>query len=294
MSSLQAGGRAPYIEWTKELEVGIPLVDKDHKVLVSLLNQVYDAIGNNEERAVLGSVLNSLSEYTNYHFAREEKLQEVAGYGDLQAHHQRHLTLAKQVHDICVRYEADSGTVQGDEILQFLKSWLVEHILKHDMSYRDACIGNQAAYDAAEAMLFSDNASTESVASPQAPKPVVWSALSVLIVEDNRNFQLIIQTILKSLGVRTMSVASGGAEGLEFLQTKSFDLVLCDWRMEGMDGLEFVIKAREMATPSKIIMMSGYGSDDVRERALAAGVNEFLEKPITARGFLEMAARVMA
>lgn len=280
----------PCIVWTKELETGIPLIDKDHKVLVSILNQVYDAIGNFEERAVLGSALNSLLEYTRYHFAREERLQDVAGYPGLIAHQQRHHELAKQVQDICQRYEADNSTVQGAEVLEFLRSWLVQHIQKHDMGYLAQCLGNEAAYQAAEQILFSPQGT---IPQPEK-KGLVWSALSVLIVEDNRNFQLIIQTILKSLGVRTISVASSGAEGLEVLSTRSFDLVLCDWRMDGMDGLEFVERARGAGIASKVIMMSGYSTDDVRQQAVQIGVDGFLEKPITARGFLEMAGRVMA
>lgn len=295
MTGSQTGGRMPYIQWTAELETGIPLIDKDHKVLVSLLNQVHGAIGDREERAVLASVLDSLLEYTNYHFAREEKLQEVAGYEGLPAHHDRHGVLIQQVKEICNRYEEDSETVQGDEVLQFLKSWLVDHILKHDMNYCSVCRGNEQAYAAAEAMEFS-SADGIGAAKPAeaAKKPFVWSALSVLVVEDNPNFQLIIKTILKSLGVRSITTASSGIEGLDVLANNSFDLILCDWRMEGMDGLEFVAKARALGILSKIIMMSGYGTDEVRERALSNGVNEFLEKPITARGFLEMAARVMA
>jgi hemerythrin-like metal-binding protein len=279
-----------YIEWTKDLETGIAPVDRDHKVLVSMLNQVEEAIGDHEERAVLGSVLNSLAEYTTYHFAREERLQEVAGYAGLAEHRALHGRLEGQVEAIRDRYHRDPTSVQAQEVLDFLTSWLVDHILKQDMGYREACVGNAKAIEAAETMRFGEESAPVSE-GPQ-PKPLNWSALRVLVVEDNRNFQLIIQTILKSLGVRDIRLASSGAEGLERLDA-ALDLILCDWRMEGMDGLEFVREARTAGTAGKIIMMSGYGNEGVREQALSAGVNDFLEKPITARGFMETAARLL-
>jgi hemerythrin-like metal-binding protein len=288
------GDRVPYIDWTKDLELGIPVIDRDHKVLVSIINQVANALGNNEERAVLGSALSSLSEYTDYHFAREEKLQEVAGYDGVEGHRQRHRELEDQVRQISSRYREDMQSVKADEVLAFLKTWLIDHILKHDLAYRDSCLDNQQAYAAAEAMTFNQSISSDGLISAiDAPKPVVWGEVRVLVVEDNRNFQLIIQTILKSLGVRNIEITSTGADGLERLQGQDIDLVLCDWRMEEMDGLAFVKKARDLGLSAKIIMMSGYGSEDIYSQAMAVGVDDFIEKPITARGFLETATRVL-
>jgi CheY-like chemotaxis protein len=63
--------------------------------------------------------------------------------------------------------------------------------------------------------------------------------------------------------------------------------------METMDGLEFARAAREAGSKARIIMMSGYSDSEVRGKATAAGVDAFLEKPITARGFLETATRVL-
>lgn len=280
-----------YVEWSSDLETGIPLVDKDHKVLVSLLNQVHEALEDREERATLGSVLNSLAEYTVYHFAREERLQEVAGYGDLDAHRRRHAELSAQVESIRATYLESPESVRGEEVLAFLRSWLIDHILKHDMDYVAVCASDAAAQEAAERMRFCEDDVEDTAAEPV---PVNWSALKVLVVEDNRNFQLIIKTILRSLGVRNIVVVDGGAEGLAHLASEPVDLVLCDWRMEEMDGLQFVRTARDRRIESHIIMMSGYGTDAVRDEALAVGVDDFLEKPITARGFLETASRVMA
>lgn len=283
------------IKWSSQLETGIGIIDRDHKVLVDLLNQVAAVIGDSEERAVMGSVLNSLSEYTHYHFSREEKLQEVAGYPGLEAHRRRHAVLAAQVDDIRGRYRDEPDAVKGEEVRSFLRTWLVEHILKEDMNYRAICAAHPDAVKAAEAIRFGDEP-VEGAADRDARKAatVNWATLKVLVVEDNRNFQLIISTILRSLGVRSITTADSGAGGLGSLNGGGvFDLVLSDWRMEEMDGLEFVRQARAAGVATPIIMMTGYGDDVVREQAREAGVDAFLEKPITARGFLETAGEVL-
>ncbi|GAA0588350.1 bacteriohemerythrin [Caenispirillum bisanense] len=278
------------IEWTSDLETGIGIIDADHKVLVSLLNQVFETVGDREEKATLGSVLNSLIEYTEYHFAREERLQAVAGYPGLEAHKARHAALTQQVQTIRTRFEQDPESVHGAEVLDFLRSWLVDHIKGHDMAYRDDCIGNEAAIKAAAGVTFDF---IEEEPEAEGIPHVDWARVKVLVVEDNRNFQIIIQTILKSLGVRDITIAGNGREGLAALAEKAPDLVLCDWRMETMDGLEFVTQARAGGSTARIIMMSGYSDDGVRDRAVAAGVDDFLEKPITARGFLEAATSAL-
>lgn len=282
------------IAWGRDLEIGIPVIDADHKVLVSLLNQVFDTVGDNEEKATLGSVLNSLVEYTEYHFLREERLQEVAGYPGLDDHRAQHRILAGQVMDIRSRFQEDPDSVHGAEVLDFLRTWLVDHIKGHDFAYRDACLANDAAQKAAASIQFGrDPADETDDPTKTAQEAVNWSKLKVLVVEDNRNFQIIIKTILKSLGVRDIHIADNGVEGLADMTRQAPDLVLCDWRMETMDGLEFAREARGSGCTSKIIMMSGYSDDEVRGKALAAGVDEFLEKPITARGFLEAASSVL-
>lgn len=284
------------IAWTKDLEIGIPIIDADHKVLVSLLNQVFNTVGDREEKATLGSVLNSLVEYTEYHFTREETLQEVAGYADFEAHKARHRELEKKVMDIRTRFNENPDSVHGEEVLDFLRDWLVDHIEKRDLDYREACLASPAAIEAASRIRFgeTDEDRAATVADQNHAPPVNWATLKVLVVEDNRNFQLIIQTILKSLGVRDIHVAGNGREGLEDLTGRTPDLVLCDWRMETMDGLEFARQARKAGSTARIIMMSGYSDPELHSKALAAGVDTFIEKPITARGFLEAATKVLS
>lgn len=289
---MQDGQGQKLITWNSDLETGIKLVDDDHKVLVSLLNQVSDSIADHEERATLGSVLNSLAEYTHYHFSREERLLEAAGYSDLAGHRALHRKLAAEVEAICLHYAESPETVRAQDVRSFLRTWLVEHIQSSDMDYCAAVRAAPQAIAAAQAMVFGEHSANEEVADK--PKPVVWADMRVLVVEDNRNFQIILKTILTTVGVRNLTIVGNGQDGLTHIQDHPVDLVLCDWRMEPMDGMTFIKSVRDLGMQARIILMTGYGDAGLAEKAKNAGANSFLEKPITARGFLETAVQALA
>lgn len=126
----------PLFTWQDSYSVGVDLIDHDHKLLVSLINQLNDAMETGQARDVVGSVLTVLVEYTETHFEREETLMRRGGYPKLDEHHLEHVKLTGQVRDIQRRYIAgDHSAVDGD-ILIFLKKWLTGHILGIDMQYK--------------------------------------------------------------------------------------------------------------------------------------------------------------
>ena len=69
-----------YFPWKPEYSVGIEKFDRQHKVLVHFLNELYEALQAGQGRKALAHVLNGLIVYTNTHFAAEEKLMERYGY----------------------------------------------------------------------------------------------------------------------------------------------------------------------------------------------------------------------
>lgn len=125
----------PLITWQDSYSVGVPLIDDDHRLLVSLINQLDDAIQGGQGRDVVGSVLNVLEEYTRGHFGREERLMEKAGYPDLVPHRREHHKLTDQVRAIVERYHAGPDETLDADVLAFLKTWLTGHILGVDMKY---------------------------------------------------------------------------------------------------------------------------------------------------------------
>jgi len=283
----------PYFEWTPDLELGIDLIDHDHKVLVSLLNQAHDCIGAPEERATLGSVLNALVEYTEYHFAREEQIMESAGYSELEEHRDLHRRLTRQANEVRARFAVDPKDVQAEEVLQFLKDWLRDHIMGQDLRFRPHVLSRPEALATAQRVAF-DGTKMQDSGSEASGADMDVSRLSVLVVDDNENFQVILRTIFRGLGCPNIRLVGSGAEGLDALERAEPQLIIVDWRMQGMDGLTFVRAVREKGCSVPIVMISGYGEPGFADQAVAAGVNAFLEKPITARGLLRTIGQAMA
>lgn len=124
------------LAWSEAYAVGNAMLDSDHRILLSLLNQLQDATETGQSRAVVGTVVNVLVEYTEHHFRREEALMAAAGYPQLEAHMASHRDLEARVRDIRDRWNDGERSVLDDEVLTFLKKWLTEHILGADKSYR--------------------------------------------------------------------------------------------------------------------------------------------------------------
>lgn len=268
-----------FVEWTKDLETGVTFVDADHKVLINLLNQVDDCIEQVEESTVLGSVLDALVEYTDYHFLREEKMMELSGYKGLDAHASIHRALSQQVRNVYTDYQDDPWSVDPETVRNFLQSWLVDHIMGHDFAYRDACVNNIEASRVAGEVHFLNGRGGAGFSN--------WDQIRVMLVDDNPNFRKLIHTILKAVGIRNVQMVDKPADGLSRLAQRPADVVLCDWVMDEMNGTEFARKVNEMELPSRVVMMTGYSIDVLQDRSSDINISAYLEKPIKARDLLE-------
>lgn len=124
-----------------------------------------------------------------------------------------------------------------------------------------------------------------------------FEKLSFLVVDDSRHMRLLIATLLRSFGSTRIEGARDGAEALELLPTHEVDIVLADYLMVPMDGLEFVRRVRHSTanidTTVPIIMMSGLAERRRIEQARDAGANEFLVKPLTAQTLFERIVQVV-
>jgi two-component system, sensor histidine kinase and response regulator len=115
----------------------------------------------------------------------------------------------------------------------------------------------------------------------------------VLVVDDNAASRELLQEIFASLSI-PVELAASGAEALSLLRAasrgKPFDLVLLDWRMPGLDGIETARRLRDdpgIAHTPLVVMVSAYNRDEAIEEATAAGVSAFLVKPLDRRVLLE-------
>ncbi len=119
--------------------------------------------------------------------------------------------------------------------------------------------------------------------------------LSFLVVDDNRHMRALVRSILGALGVRNVAEASDGADAYQRLGTNAPDVVICNWQMSPMDGLEFVRLVRtDTDSPNPfvpVIMLTGHTEAKQVVEARDAGVSEFLAKPISAH---QLYSRILA
>lgn len=113
------------------------------------------------------------------------------------------------------------------------------------------------------------------------------SKVSFLIIDDNRYMRRIVNSALKGFGVSKLFEASDAAEGFEMFRTQMIDIIIVDYKMPTLDGVEFVQlvrTARDSPNPYvPIIMLSAYTNRQTVENARDAGITEFLSKPISAK-----------
>jgi two-component system chemotaxis response regulator CheY len=103
--------------------------------------------------------------------------------------------------------------------------------------------------------------------------------MKILVIDDSLVHRKIIKNSIKHLGTFEMVEASSGIEALTRLDGVS--LIITDWNMEGMDGLEFTVKVRETNKHIPIIMMSSNNAPEDLEQATKAGVTEYIVKPFS-------------
>jgi two-component system, chemotaxis family, chemotaxis protein CheY len=107
--------------------------------------------------------------------------------------------------------------------------------------------------------------------------------MRALVIDDSRTVRAIIGNILRDIGLEVIEAADG-REGLAQLnQPPGVELVLVDWNMPVMNGLDFIkaVRSDRMFDPVRIMMVTTETEQEQVMRALAAGANEYLMKPFT-------------
>lgn len=118
-----------------------------------------------------------------------------------------------------------------------------------------------------------------------------YDLLKILLVDDNHHMRVLLSEILKAVGVRNILEASDGAQALEAMRDQQIDIIMTDLSMQPLDGIDFVrLLRRSPDSPNPmcpVIMITGHSTLTRVQEARNAGVNEFMAKPLTARGVVE-------
>lgn len=123
-------------------------------------------------------------------------------------------------------------------------------------------------------------ASRQAAAPAGAAAPRAASQAQILLVEDNAINQLVARALLTRLGYRHVTVAEDGRQAVAKCAERAFDLVLMDCQMPVMDGFEATRALRDAGLRMPIIALTAGAVAQDRERCLAAGMDDFLCKPI--------------
>lgn len=120
--------------------------------------------------------------------------------------------------------------------------------------------------------------------------------MRILVVDDSSTMRRIIINTLSKLGYSSILEASNGREGVERLSANPVDLVITDWNMPEMSGIEFIraIRATDGLKALPVLMVTTNAAKDDIVEALKAGVNNYVVKPFTPDTIKEKIEAVLA
>ena len=110
--------------------------------------------------------------------------------------------------------------------------------------------------------------------------------INVLVIDDDKAISNLVRNVLKNLGFGNIILVHSGEEGLQVIQNNAIDLIITDWEMEPMSGVELTRKIRNLEAPKcflPIIMLTGHSEKQEIEVARDCGITEYLIKPFTAK-----------
>ncbi|MBD3402329.1 bacteriohemerythrin [candidate division GN15 bacterium] len=122
-----------FVEWRDDYNINVATVDQQHRSLVELINKLHESLERGDDREEIGNVFRALVDYTIYHFAEEEKLMANSHMPDLDDHQARHRQFTARLSDLLVQWGMGEE-IDTTDLLEYLKSWLVRHILVDDMA----------------------------------------------------------------------------------------------------------------------------------------------------------------
>lgn len=122
------------IKWREDFSVGVAKLDEQHKWIVQMINKLIEEPNANTKSETISEILDVMTNYGIEHFKTEEDLMRQHNYPQLEEHVAEHLAFREKTANLCFATMIDVAIVP-EIILSFLRDWLEEHILNHDMAY---------------------------------------------------------------------------------------------------------------------------------------------------------------
>ena len=125
-----------FLSWRPDYELGVRMIDSEHRFLFELINEFHDTHRAGGSRAEVLRVLTRLIAYAETHFQHEQALMAEEAYPRLDRHLAAHDELVMAIFRLNEGLEAGGANVDG-KTLRFLQRWLVDHIVKEDLDFAD-------------------------------------------------------------------------------------------------------------------------------------------------------------
>lgn len=122
------------IQWSDSLSVNVTAIDLQHKKMISIMNDLYDAMMSRQGKACTSRVLGGLVDYTQTHFKTEETYLEQYQFPGLSQHKREHREFIQKISGLKDDFERGHVTVNTDTMV-FLCDWLRGHIKGTDQEY---------------------------------------------------------------------------------------------------------------------------------------------------------------
>jgi hemerythrin-like metal-binding protein len=122
------------LHWSREMSVGIEVVDNEHRELAQAINELHAAIADIDKQSLTSPLLLKVAELTRAHFASEEMMMAANNYLGAALHAFKHLYLMQQLDALVARVNR-GGFKLNEHSLKFLHDWFSTHIQKEDAQF---------------------------------------------------------------------------------------------------------------------------------------------------------------
>lgn len=125
--------------WNESYMLHIPIIDQQHEVLFDIYDEILELkeTGKNYRDGSMNDILQKLNTFLKTHFKTEEELMEKAHFPDLLEHQQEHKLFTNKIATFIFEYQYNNPFLLDNMVL-FLKKWLVSHIMASDTAYKDS------------------------------------------------------------------------------------------------------------------------------------------------------------
>ena len=121
--------------WTDDYSVGDGTIDNDHRGLFAAVDELAAAAEAGGSAEKVERVITYLVRYVNEHFQREERLMRDCAYPDFAEHRDKHRRFSQKVYAVQLLYADNPSAINLPELVEFLRGWLVRHILGADRDF---------------------------------------------------------------------------------------------------------------------------------------------------------------